>query len=666
MFELLVVFTFLFSLWVFGRILILVCKLDDYDWLAMPIGLCLVGLFSYVLYFMCGFTVQSIQFLFLCALIPCLVMLFYRGIRLAEWCRLAAVIGIFLFLALPAWIGGEQYYVFRGNHWDQFFYLNQSLVLWANPLHIYQHALANKFLSQDILASGLMYIHRDPTVMLVFAVLLPDGRGNIHLLAILYVTALWALVFPAVRFVWKRVLEAYGLKTISRWLLIGPPFAYLAGFWGQYIFDINDWKEMAGLSLLLGFVFEYIKLLQQLVDPVTNAGKYMTRQYILTGLLAVGSFLFYPENTVMHVPLLLAATVLWFLVTRQNPGLKGVVSLAVFAVAVFLISSIPNWEGAVGFVVSNAKFGLTQPNDWWKYFDGYWLGFHSNAMFDQIIGAGDSYWRYFDSDWWKLFNNYWRGVQVSPVVGGISVLANLVLALIGMYFVTPDYSMSLWLRYAWMGITIILAILAGLCLAVSLFVRLKANQTTLFLKAFFLSGVVFMLYLLNKGTIWSLGKALTYLSPYLFLVICIGFLEADKGMKTAKYWIKAFVIIFLLSQTAFGFYRLWSASDPKGIGYNGMYPSVQDWSSKTSYLWDMDPNEYAHCKGVNLYNDVDPTYLEYVKQKFFYMKMPYFSSLPVIIDTDTGPEELGYQPPIMTDCTAAFFQGAGKWIVVKM
>ena len=41
-----------------------------------------------------------------------------------------------------------------------------------------------------------------------------------------------------------------------------------------------------------------------------------------------------------------------------------------------------------------------------------------------------------------------------------------------------------------------------------------------------------MFYLLNKGTLWSLGKAVSYMSPYLSLLIFIGLLEAYKRMKT--------------------------------------------------------------------------------------------------------------------------------------
>ena len=130
MFELFVVLTFLFSLSIFGRRYDPDLRVNDCDWLAMPIGLCLVGLVGNVLYFMFGFsrTIDPI-FVVMCALYPVLLCFYGRGVRPGEWCRLAAVLGIFLLLAFPAWIGGEQYYVFRGNIWDQFFYLNQALIL---------------------------------------------------------------------------------------------------------------------------------------------------------------------------------------------------------------------------------------------------------------------------------------------------------------------------------------------------------------------------------------------------------------------------------------------------------------------------------------------------------------------------------------------------------
>ncbi len=729
MIEVPVVLIFLFSLWVFGRSLILACRLDDSDWLAMPIGLCLVGLVSNILYFTVGLSAQLIQLVFLSILIPCLVMVLQRGVPRCEWSRLLSVLGVFLLLALPAFIGGEQYYVFRGNHWDQFNYINQALTLWDNPFSVYHHALASHFLAKDILVHGMPFIQYRPAVGLVLALLLPGGQGNIHLLAFLYVTALWALVFPALCFAWKRVLEAYDRGTDHFLILIGPAFAYTIGFWGQYIFDINAWSQVASLPLLLAFVFQYIRLLQYLVDPSAYKGKSIASQYIVTGLLVAGAFLFYPENTVIHTGLLLGATVLWYVITRKVPQFTVFVSLVVFSIAVLLISSLPYWNGTAGFLMFQVKnVSAGQGTNYWRYFDRYWLGIHGNVLFSQIKPAvvhGLSV--------RTCFDHYWAGVHIPRWLGYISTGANFILALTGMFFITPNYDVPFLLRYSWIFITIILAIAAVYHLAVNFLPRFKDNQTAVFLKGFFLSGILFLLYLLKKKALWTFGKALSFLSPYLFLVLCLGLFVRSNSFGDRL--IKMFIIVFIIFQIVFGMYRLWSARDPNGIAYDNLtYPSIEDTAMKTTYRWDRDPGMYTHCQGIDLDGGISPLgavtkkafsddhldadavwgeliergyidpqgviqakfeglkdssdmilsrmydsqkeqiyailqeasfYLEYMKQKFIYLQIPYFSSLPVMSYYNQG-DQVGRQLPIVTDCKMGITQVSDKWETVKL
>ncbi len=220
---------FIFAIWVLGRSAVSICSAIDSDWLAMPIGLCLIGLTANLLYFGIGLTIPWIQRLLLFALLLCLYWNIRQGIGRQAWKTLLAVCGIFMLLAFPAWIGGEQYYVFRGNHWDHFNYINQALALLNNPYSVYHHALAGNFLDNDIFAHALLFIGKRPAVGLVFALLLPGGVGDIHLLAFLYVTVLWSLVFPAMYYAWKRILAAYEFKTNGIWFSICPPLAYVVG-----------------------------------------------------------------------------------------------------------------------------------------------------------------------------------------------------------------------------------------------------------------------------------------------------------------------------------------------------------------------------------------------------------------------------------------------------
>lgn len=690
---------FLLSLWVFGRTLIVICRIEDCDWAAMPTGLCLVGLIGNVLYFMCGLTVQWIQLLFLGALVPCLVIVFRHSVGLCEWKRVLATLGVFLFLALPVFIGGEQYYVFRGNDDDHFNYMDQGLAIWTHPYSVYPKALisgrpyslheellaARKFMSNDVLMHGVSYFDMRPAVGLVFGLFLPGGWGNIHLLASLYVTGLWALFFPAACFAWKRLLEACKSDKTGGLFFTGPPFAYVVGFWGQSAFDFNSWSEMAALSLLLAFVFQYLRLLQKLTAPSRYESKTLLSQYITTGVSGGGGFLFYPEATMMNVALILMATVLWYIVTRNVLRLSHVVSLAVFAAIVLLASALPDYHTTARFLRA-AIFCAASHWPHWRYLNTYWLGIHDNTFIRHIHGAIvhglevlKGYHKYrlgippanvFFHDavgglkLLKSSNGYWSGLHVPPVVGYITSFANLILACIGMFFVTPDYSVPFLIRYGWIVFTVILAGMAVYSIAAIAGGLSRTNQTALFLKSFFISGILFILILFYRGALWTVAMALSYFSPYLFLVFCLGLVERHNQI------IKVFVVVLIVSQISFGAYRLWAARDPNGIGYdNATYPSIFNKTMKTQYIWNMDINAYAPCKGVRLYDVDNGNYMEYMKQKFTYFKIPYFSSLPVKSHFEVEGEgiiKLGQEPPMITDCEMGITMVGDKWETIKL
>lgn len=636
MIELLVGFAFLFTLWTLGRSLVLVSNAKGYDWLEMPIGLALAGLIGNLLYFGIGLAVHSIQLVFLCALFPCLAIIVRHGTRRGEWMQLLAVCGIFIVLAAPAYIGGEQYYVFRGNQWDHFNYIDQALTIRDNRYSIYKNVSAVEFLVNDIWVHGLQFINLRPAVGLMFSMIMPSNRGDIHLLAFVYVAVLWAVVFPAFLGGWKRILSAYKISARRPLFSIGPPIAYVVGFWGQYIFDINAWSQMASLSLQLAFFFVYFGLLQKMVDPAAHEDQTLRADYTVTGLLAAGAFLFYPENAVMQAALLLASTILWCAVNRKVPGIAAVASFAFVSIALLTIAVAPNWQATVGFVIKQIRFGSAPvPVNWAIYFDSYWQGLHGST-------------------------------------GYYSKIVNFILASVGMFFVTPDYSAPFWMRCGWILISTGVVALLIYSLVACLGFRFLKNSETMFLKGFVIFGVLVLFYLRINGAVWAMGKALSYLSPYIFLVICLGWVEANEGSKFRLPWndildriaIKSLVGILVVSQIAFGVDRLRAAFDDDGIGYdNAFYPSIQDTSLKTGYLWNLGAGRYVGCKGVHLFRDPGPFYLEYVKQKLTYLGVQYFSSLPVVAHLSED-KELGRQQSIYADCDAVFTKAlSGKWSV---
>ncbi|MDB5852488.1 MAG: hypothetical protein JWR22_529 [Herminiimonas sp.] len=397
---------------------------------------------------------------------------------------------------------------------------------------------------------------------------------------------------------------------------------------------------MASVAVELALVFTYLNLLRKLTDSTARQVKSLVPDSSVTGLLAAGGFAFYPESPVIHACLLLIATICWCDVSKKVPSPRGWIWLAALACCALLVSSLPNWGVTVGFAISQMKTGTTQI-PWWTYFDSYWNGLHGG---------------------------------VPTPAGHIRPFANLVLSFVGMYFAAPDCSLPILLRFAWIVLSVFGAGLVLYSIGMTLIRRFRNNATSAFVKAVMSTGFLLIFYFYEIGALWSLGKLLSFLSPYLFLTFCIAFLESTEEVAprslaifpTPNRMISGVAVVFVISQLSFGGARLWYAQDPNGIGFNNAsYPSIQKPAMKTTQLWDVDPDDYADCKGVALAAGIDLFYMEYIKQKLLYRAIPYYSSLPVHTHYAVG-EEVGRQPALFTDCEASWLKGqAGKWHAVR-
>lgn len=640
--EVSVVLTLLGLFWVLGRVLLLTCGAQEHDWLAAPLGLCLVGLGANALYFGLNLPVHVIRGALGVVAVMCAVLLIRARLSRQVWGHLLVLVAVFLVLALPAALSGPQYYVFRGNHWDQFNYINQTLAVWANPASEYQHMAPTNFLDRDVLAYGVKWINLRPAVALTAALVMP-GTGNLHLLAFLYVTALWALAFPAVAFAWRELLDVHGVTAPGRALVVAPALAFVFGFWGQYVFDLNAWSQMASLSLSVATVFAYLRLLRCLGAP--GAGRTSAvGEYVVTATLSSGMFLFYPESAVLHAAFLGAASVAWFVVARRMPGVAAAASLALLPVITVLLSSLPNWEATIGLLQTQLAFQNAQAPEWWRYFDNYWRGIHGAA-------TGRLEWP--------------------------STVLNLSLALQGLFFVTPIYATPRLVRWGWILAAATLSAGSYLSLARGLLGQVLRNPATAYLTTIVAVGTAFLLHLVSRNQLWAFGKALSYLSPYLFLVLCLGLARAvrktgaDSPTPVHREWATAaFAVVYLVLQLGFGGLRFWVARDPSGIGYDSAtYPSVQAAGLKVDHAWALTPVPYLGCRAVGISVGEVPVerreavdfQVQQLKQVLFYNGVRYYDSRPIRWHFAVG-EPLGTAPPVVTDCTAELGKlASGQW-----
>src|SRR5262249_1037029 len=153
----------------------------------------------------------------------------------------------------------------------------------------------------------------------------------------------------------------------------------------------------------------------------------------------------------------------------------------------------------------------------------------------------------------------------------------------------------------------------------------RGNAAAAFLGAFLCASVPFVVYYFTRHALWNVGKFLTYVSPYLVLLLCLPLVKRvtlpgstrsrARIVSAALTWGGA--VVFLASQFVFGAARVWNSRDPIGIGYsNATYPSIQEPAMKSSLAWNVEPQTYARCTGVRLFDsEADQFYVEYLKQK---------------------------------------------------
>ena len=108
------------------------------DWLAFAVGFSELTLLSTFLYFTCHMSVQIIRIVWLLLGIVSTYFLIRRKLftrsRIAV---LGCVTGLWLVMLLPGLIGGDQYYVYRGNCTDQQTYVEETVAMSMHPINWY-------------------------------------------------------------------------------------------------------------------------------------------------------------------------------------------------------------------------------------------------------------------------------------------------------------------------------------------------------------------------------------------------------------------------------------------------------------------------------------------------------------------------------------------------
>lgn len=544
-------------------------------------------------------------------------------------------LAVSFFLLLPYYTGGPQFYSFQGNHWDNFSYLGSSISYSKDSFEFLKSTPENELVNKPIALAGKRNLSVRPSINITHALTSFFSMSSMIDNHYIFLCSLWLLTFNALLF---GLITFFKFK-FSKSTLVA--MAFVLGFFGQYIFDINAWSHMGAFSLILSLNF----LAFCFVRNKNNLNFYF---YLSLVILGGGVLYIYPEILLFHGPFFVALLG-YGIYTKKLNLIDSTKILGTFGCV--LILGLFFYEGSIGFIIRQFTESNSSQNTFWTYFQKYFFG-QGDLLIDLKTAAENTFIKLgFDNKEEAIKNIHWPTFVKDFFFSGngliqLFVLAiNLLAGFFGLYFITPIHNLGTIQLILW-SLTLALFLIS---LKYSIFKNIKNYIKNLDFQLLLLYLTILLsicsIFILKKQ-LWSLGKALTYISPFLFILISYSYLKEVKLFKNIS-------LIYIFLNIIFGLYRPLAAMNENGIHYSyPPYPSIHDGSREVKLNYDLSLRDLRKkiksCKGIS----VDVKNLWAREHVFFYLyehDIPFTSDLSIWSYVDTE-NDLGHMKKIATDC----------------
>jgi hypothetical protein len=510
-----------------------------------------------------------------------------------------------LLLLFPRLTGGQQFSIFEGNHIDTFNYLESAFTYVQCDYSFLRSHSPIEIVQAGGYTISLLILECRPAVSLLYGIASqfnPSYFVQNHYTFLCYFFSI-----------------SLGMVTILAGSFAGVPsllapllaICVIAGFWGQYVLDINAWSQCASLPLVLSLILLVIRIPEP-DDGIQDGVQRLTTslQWILfSSLLLAGSVYLYPEAVMYFIPAFCGVIVLRFWRERRWRSILGFLGIILFTVTML----IPCWNSTCGFVSRQGSFALGGKVDWWKFFDKY------------LVGRDG-------------LNSAWEANLMDGLAG-----------VLGGYFLTPSSNDELQVQFIIrLGLV---ALLVGVGMLVIRSLRRKFSKKPFPQEAVWLSVVLAILLvqtlvLLMVGRIWAAGKGLSFSAPLMMIVVLSPVLELPRKGRSPRDYFGMTALVFLsLSQLGFALARPIFAARPSGIHYEPPYPGVSGPQLKTSYDWGdftfidkISPDDYAEISIEN------PWVQSYAKMILRSHKIDCHIGPPIYVNRDSK-QVIGVDPP---------------------
>jgi hypothetical protein len=461
---------------------------------------------------------------------------------------------IFIFFIIIYLIYGEKLILFRGNQWDYFHYLSQSLIVFKNDYN----ELTNN--PNEIYGGISIYIHDRPITYLNIALMKVLTNLDIFKTGFLYKCICISLVGSG----FSKILNFKENKRIILYSILFP-----FSFWIFYIYEIDALAHLASISIALvltGLVLDLIKKKNESLNFLLKIS-----------ITSASLFIIYAE--IFFIFLLLF--ILIFLFNKKIYNLFITKNIWLLPL-LFLIFTISGYNSTYGVIFKKIITNISGLNlDYWTYYGAFILGKESVILDEKIvivirniISAGFNY----DSIIEIIKINYLNGYQL--------FFLNIIPSFFGLFILTIgkiNYSLDFY-------INLIIVLLVNF-LIIFFFFKKKNYSTAensyykILTKPILIIFLPLSIFLFIKNSYWQIIKLYFYLSPFLYLFIIIN-----------KKLIFKYFFILVISLTPIYQYSI----NNDGIGRKNSFPSIINPIYKKKFDWVININELDSCGSLEV------------------------------------------------------------------
>jgi hypothetical protein len=573
-------FLFFFSI---GNLLKLIINCNK--WLILFLGIGFVAFFANFFYFLLDFTIKNIQIIFLLIFLISLFINTYKknNFYYNFFFQYKFLIFFFFLASLISEVYGLQYYIFRGNYYDSTNYTNIALFFYK----FNYSDLTNYILNIDKYNIQNIYIHEAAFLIQVRVLtpLLLSLFFNKNLVDIFLAVYIFKIFFLGIVILSIFYFFEY-FKIVNKHIYL-LSIAYVLGFWGLYIYEIDAFAQLTSLSFSILSLPLFCKFLSEIKNFNFN------NNFILIIIFST-FFALYPEQFLIYALLFL----IYFLLTN----LKLLVNLSVLKNIFFLFFTflfvIFFYENLFKFLFIQ-KNSLLSQNNWWGYFGSFILGKYNLVLDENFVSSLKNIITIEKNKIYLL-----KYIHINHLKNSyFFYYLNIIPSILGFYHISLGKIISFYDYFFIFFIFIFNIYLIKKIVNNINYCHISKKKYFLFnfLSLFFIFFTFFIFYLLINSALWQAIKLLFYFSFFIFILICVNFKFKSINM---------FLIFLMLCLPIYKFSKY-----NNGITRQDSFPSILNLNLKNKIEWDVFLESANFCikneKSVYLKNILLSQYLNY-------------------------------------------------------